>query len=463
VGTHRHIDWPSRAADKEQDVRIIAWVPAFAVAALGLVTLDAQSSRDLGRETLDVGDGWASLDAGTTGGSGAAAGQVYTVRTRRELVAALNDGVYPPASNMPSNVPKIIYVDGTIDANVDDDNQPLACADYQRNDFTIEGYLAAFDPATWGRIPPSGPMETARIQSQQAQQARVRIRVGSNTTIVGVDNRATLRGAWLDIRGTANVPGSRTNIIVRNLTFEDTYDCFPQWSPTDGAQGNWNATYDSISLRDADHVWIDHNTFADVTTADETLPVYFGRLFQVHDGLLDITNASDLVTVSWNRFLNHDKVMLIGSADGATADRGNLRVTLHHNMWAGVGQRAPRVRFGQVHVYNNLYRIRNAEAYQYSWGVGIESAIFAENNFFQVDPDVAADDLIARFNGTALHANGNLFDGPADRFLVDLVAAYNAANDPDLVDTTCVPTLFLPIDPTRHVLPLVLGHSGPFP
>lgn len=417
---------------------------------------------DLGRETLAPGDGWASYSTGTTGGAAAVAEQVYVVTNRQELVAALNNGVYPPPSSTPSNAPKIIYVDGAIDANVDDEGRPLSCEDYYRNGYTIEAFLATYDPAVWGRVNPSGPLETARLASQAAQQARVRIRVGSNTTIVGLDKKATIRGAWLDIRGVANTPGSRTNIIIRNLTFEDTYDCFPQWSPTDGALGNWNALYDSISLRDTDHVWVDHDTFRDVETADHTLPVYFGRLFQVHDGQLDITNASDLVTVSWNEFLDHDKVMLIGSSDNAPADVGKLRVTLHHNRFDGVGQRAPRVRFGQVHVYNHLYRIRKDESYAYSWGVGIRSAIYAENNFFQVDHDVTADEVIERFNGTALHERGNLFDGPADRFLVDLRAAYNAANDPDLADdTSWTPTLFLEMDPARRVLPAVLSHAGP--
>ena len=188
----------------------------------------------------------------------------------------------------------------------------------------------------------------------------MRIRLGSNTTIVGLGEKARLRGAWLDIRGTAGVANSRTNIIIRNLTFQDTFDCFPAWAPTDGALGSWNSLYDSISLRDTNNVWIDHNTFEDATTADETLPQYFGVLFQVHDGLVDITNASDLVTVSWNRFRNHDKTMLIGSSDSAAADRGKLRVTFHHNLFDGVGQRAPRVRFGQVHVYNNYYKDRAA-------------------------------------------------------------------------------------------------------
>jgi pectate lyase len=434
---------------------------AFSVVA-GTVAASAGPPRDLGREVLFANDGWGSFSTGTTGGSAAAPSQVYVVTTRRELVAALNNGVYPPPSN-PSNVPKIIYVDGVIDANVDDDNLPLRCEDYYRSGYTIEDFLAAYDPAVWGRTNPTGLLEVARLASQAAQQARVRIRVGSNTTIVGVDKKATIRGAWLDIRGTANVPGSRTNVIVRNLTFQDTYDCFPQWAPTDGADGNWNALYDSISLRDSDHVWIDHNRFEDVDTADETLPVYFGRIFQVHDGLLDITNASDLVTVSWNEFLNHDKVMLIGSSDSATADRNKLRVTLHHNLWEGVGQRTPRVRFGQVHVFNNLYRIKKVEDYVYSWGVGASSAIYAESNFFQVDQDVTADELLERFNGTAIHERGNLFDGPADRFLLDLRAAYNAANDPDLGDGVgWVPTRFLWIDPAGRVLPSVLSSAGPF-
>ena len=124
------------------------------------------------------------------------------------------------------------------------------------------------------------------------------------------------------------------------------------------------------------------------TTQDAKQPHHFGVLYQVHDGLLDITNASDLVTVSWNRFRYHDKMMLIGSSDSATADRGKLRVTLHHNLFDGIGQRAPRVRFGQVHVYNNYYKIERLPTYQYSWGVGIESAIYAEDNFFKTDKTV---------------------------------------------------------------------------
>lgn len=429
----------------------------FCLGALG------PEQRDLGREVIEPNDGWASFSTSTTGGLNAAANQVYTVHNRRELVAALNNGVYPPPSSNPSNVPKIIYVDGTIDANVDDNNQPLTCGDYFRNGYTLEAYLAAYDPAVWGRVIPSGPLEAARVASQQAQQARVRIRVGSNTTIAGVGKNALVRGAWFDIRGTSGVPNSRTNIIVRNITFEDTFDCFPQWDPTDGSLGNWNSAYDSISLRDSDHVWIDHNTFVDRETADTTLPVYFGRLFQVHDGAVDITNASDLVTVSYNRFTNHDKVMLIGSSDSATADRGKLRVTLHHNLFDEVGQRGPRVRFGQVHVYNNYYKPKNFDTYQYSLGVGRESAIYAENNFFRTDAEITPDQFISRLNGTAIHISGTLVNAASDNNLVDVLAAYNAVNNPDLSsDVGWTPTLYAEIEPTFKVPSTVESRSGPF-
>ncbi len=439
-------------------------IQASVVSVLAVATLPSLAEdRDLGREVLAPHDGWASFSTGTTGGAAATPDQVYVVRNRRELIAALNGGFYPPPSSNPSNVPKIIYVDRTIDANVDDDDAPLTCEQYYRNGFTLEAFLATYDPAVWGRGNPTGPLEDARVASRNAQQERVRIRVGSNTTIVGLGKKARIRGGWLDIRGTANVPGSRTNIIIRNITFQDTTDCFPQWSPTDGALGSWNALYDSISLRDSDHVWIDHNEFEDKESADETLPQYFGVLFQVHDGLLDITNASNFVTVSWNRFRNHDKTMLIGSSDSATADRGKLRVTLHHNLFDKLGQRAPRVRFGQVHVYNNYYRIQDVPNYGYSWGVGIESAIFAENNFFKTDDTATPDQFIERFNGTAIQASGTHLNGPPSDNPVDVVAAWNAVNDPDLVPTVAwVPTLFTEVEETSEVPKAVQHDAGVF-
>lgn len=440
------------------------WVLVAACTLLGAHATLAQAhgKRDLGRETLHPQNGWAASGSGVTGGSAATSDQTYVVRNRQELVAALNNGVYPPPSSTPSSEPKIIYVKGTIDVNVDDANNALACEDYYRDGYTLEAFLAAYDPLVWGRDDePSGELEDARAESQDAQEARVRIRVGSNTTLVGLGKNATIKGAWFDIRGTSGVPNSRSNIIIRNLTLRDTYDCFPEWDPTDGSAGSWNALYDSVSLREANNVWIDHNTFEDRDTRDATQPHYFGVLYQVHDGLLDITNASDLVTVSWNRFRNHDKTMLIGSSDSATGDRGKLRVTLHHNWFDGLGQRVPRVRYGQVHLYNNVYDVRRTPNYGYSWGVGIESAIYAEENVFIADRNFDVAQIIDRFNGTALSVSDTLVIGPRIRNPVDVIAAWNAQNDPDLgFDAGWVPTLnheLMPAWIAPILVPLLAG------
>jgi pectate lyase len=423
----------------------------------------AKDPYDLGFHTLHPEDGWGASGAGVTGGSAAAPTQIYTVTNRRELIAALNNGVASSTSpSNPSNEPKIIYLRGVIDGNVDDENNPLECTDYYRNGYTLEAFLATYDPAVWGRGTPTGALEAARIASRDAQQARVRIRIGSNTTIVGLGADAVVKGAWFDIRGTAGVANSRSNIVVRNITFRDTYDCFPQWSPTDGELGAWNAQYDAISLRDTNNVWIDRNLFEDCETEDATLPRRFGVIYQVHDGLLDITNASDLVTVSWNRFRNHDKMMLIGSSDGATADRGKLRVTLHHNAFERIGQRAPRVRFGQVHLYNNYYDVRRTPAYGYSWGVGVESAIYAEENVVRADSTFTVDQLIERFSGTALAASGTLLIGRGSRTTVDVIAAWNALNEPDLgFDAGWTPALNHQLMSARAAAQVVPRLAGP--
>jgi pectate lyase len=420
------------------------------VLALGLLVgpPTATARTDFGRQTLAPNDGWASASGGTSGGAAADTAHVFTVQDRRGLVAALGDG----------DAPKIIYVDGEIEGNVDDDGSQLGCDNYATDGYTLAAYVLAYDPAVWGTTSvPSGALEDARRASQRRQAARVQIPVGSNTTIVGVNDAAFMLGINLVVNGSDNV-------IIRNLNFSDAYDCFPQWDPTDGAQGNWNAQYDNISLLGASHVWIDHNAFDDGLHPDKGQPSYLGRPFQVHDGAVDITRGSDLVTVSWNEFTEHDKTMLIGATDNPASDAGKLRVSVHHNLFAGIGQRGPRVRFGEVHVYNNVYEIINPTTFVYSWGVGVDSKIFAENNVF-VTQDVRPEQVVRVFNGTALHASGTLFGPLADLKLVDVVAAYDAAHGQALqTDVGWTPTtsLVTRMDlPSSALVDLLRNESGP--
>jgi pectate lyase len=404
------------------------------------------------REVLGANDGWgsvptAALPQGTTGGSAAPSTRTHTVTNRKELLAALG---------FPDPSPKLILVKGTIDFNVDDSNQPLSCRDYYRPDpatgeaYTLPGFLAVYDPAgpllkSDGKTKenPWGGLEEARKASAAAQAHRVRVRVPPNTTIYGLGADATFIGAALEIAGPSRQEASPMNVIVRNLTFLDTQDCFPEWSPNDGPTGNWNAEYDSISIHHATHVWIDHNRFADVRTRDDTQPIYFGHRYQVHDGLVDITNQSDYVTVSWNIFATHDKTMLIGNSDGATEDRGHLRVTLHHNLFDDTGQRTPRVRFGKVHVYNNVYRAGRDSTFRSAWGAGTESQLFAENNYFHMSMSFSPLEAIDGRKGTRLTARGNCWRQTDRCEPTDLLAIWNSKFDPDLSpDAGWTPSLY---------------------
>jgi pectate lyase len=99
----------------------MSWV-LLALPAVGLATGNPHELAG-GRETIAPNDGWASVSTtalpnATTGGSMAAPERTVVVTTRNELVAAL---AYPDAT------PKLIYIQGTIDANVDAAGAALAC------------------------------------------------------------------------------------------------------------------------------------------------------------------------------------------------------------------------------------------------------------------------------------------------------------------------------------------------
>jgi pectate lyase len=413
--------------------RILQVAAITGLLGLALGVPAGADARDISRDTLAADDGWAAAGGGTTGGAAADDAHVHTVTSRAELVRALDGG---------SATPKIIKIAGTIDANTDDDGHHLDCDDYATGGYTVKKYLAAYDPRTWGSAKPGGPQEEARQASAAAQASRVELLVGSNTTIVGLKN-AVLKGASLQVK-------NADNVIIRNLELRDAYDCFPVWQPNTGGLGDWKTSYDTLWLSGATHVWVDHITASDKGHPDAEEPFRFARNYLRHDGLLDITGGSDLVTVSWSRFADHDKAMLIGNSDSATGDRGRLRVTLHHNEFESVVQRAPRVRFGQVHVYNNRYVVPEGSEYRYSLGVSTESAVYAENNAFTTPAHVEVADLVKSWNGTALHQTGTLFNG----FPVDLLAIYNAYNSGSERDLTAdvgwTPPLHGRIDSARQ-------------
>ncbi|MFT4173620.1 MAG: PbsX family transcriptional regulator [Rhodocyclaceae bacterium] len=414
-------------------------------------------------------DGWASYGnnnlgvAGTTGGDGADAAHTYTVTNRNELILALypnavinDDGTFTGTLD---TTKKIVYVKGTINLSMNKALVELKEADYAAAGYNFDDYVAAYKPSVWNVAldsstskpkKPSGTQETLRSTSSGNQAKVVKVALGSNTSLIGLGADARI------IKGQVSIGDGTDNVVVRNITFEDSFDYFPSWDPTDswvldttkaGCQatyvsatqgpqmcpgGHWNSNYDTLTLSGGTHVWIDHCTFTDGDREDHTFPSVFelphkglDYIVEHHDGAVDVTNKSNFVTLSYNHVKNHDKTHLIGGSDSigtydsttgiATNGFGALSVTLHHNWWENAGQRLPRVRFGKVHVYSNYYSGQVGYTGQYApidsdnvtvpnnrflygMGIGYLSKIYSENNVFEIADAPAGNSTKASVN-----------------------------------------------------------------
>ena len=68
-----------------------------------------------------------------------------------------------------------------------------------------------------------------------------------------------------------------------------------------------------------------------------------------------------------------------------------------------------------------------------------------------------------RFNGTAIYAAGSLVNAASDNHVVDVLAEYNAVNNPDLLSNVgWTQTLFVEIEETFKVPSSVMSRSRPF-
>jgi len=225
------------------------------------------------------------------------------------------------------------------------------------------------------------------------------IKIGSNKTIVG------LCGA--ELHGHVDVVGS-SNVIIRNIKIVGyaVGNCSldPSYTSTVGcSSGN-----DAVTVEQGSHIWFDHDDISDGT-----------------DGNLDITLGANYVTVSWCKFhytprtdntgndstgaAGHRYSSLVGGSDNSAGDVGKLNVTWHHNWWAdNVVERQPRVRYGQNHLFNNLW---SSSAANYCVRAGMDAQILVENNAFVGVKNPQ------QFNSTAdqmtsyITSMGNLYSG----------------------------------------------------
>lgn len=176
----------------------------------------------------------------------------------------------------------------------------------------------------------------------------------SNVTIVGVGSGAVFDQLGIHLR-------EADNIIIQNVTVRNVKK---SGSPTSNGG-------DAIGMESGvRNVWVDH------TTLEAS-----GGESEGYDGLFDMKANTQYVTLSYSILRNSGRGGLVGSSE---SDLSNGFITYHHNLYENIDSRAPLLRGGIAHIYNNHY-VRLNES-------GINSRAGArakvENNYFQDSKDV---------------------------------------------------------------------------
>ena len=251
--------------------------------------------------------GFATVDGGTTGGAG---GAVVTPTTLAELKRYAED----------KTTPYVIRI------------------------------TKEFNTGVAVRIDASGAINSAGAISTTYGDI---IRLGSNKTLVGIGSAAFFNRIGIIIQ-------SQSNIIIRNIKF--TMKHVPISRTDENKIVGWVngapavlTDPDCIGIQADDetipaaqrivrHIWIDHCEFFN---EDPSVMTDVDR----YDGLVDGKNNSSNITISWCYFHDHHKASLFGKGDSDNFDR---RITYSHNHFRNILSRLPLIRYGKVHMLNNL-------------------------------------------------------------------------------------------------------------
>jgi pectate lyase len=221
------------------------------------------------------------------------------------------------------------------------------------------GNAAPVRPTTPTELQNYASDATPRVIEISGTFAIPRLDVASNKTLVGIGKNATINGG-VRVRGSSSAAVS--NVIIKNLRVNG---------------GTTDVDNDAMQIYFAHHVWIDHC-----------------EIWDGPDGNLDMSHAVNWITVSWTKFRyttdykrpsgetsDHRYSSLIGhSDDNAGEDDGRLKISFHHNWWAErVIERMPRVRFGEVHVFNNYF---SSAGNNYCVRAGASAHLLVESNYF---------------------------------------------------------------------------------
>jgi pectate lyase len=333
--------------------RLPAWQFATVDPTNGVLSFERETAPDIG---------WHGQSrkgkVRVTGGSSAAAHRVYTVFNKEQLLAALREA---------KNEPKIIRIVGHIDFRWRDGNT------------VFEEYTGFLDQKNGGSFSIPSNTTLVGINDSNGRPARIT----GTQILIGIEAATTSAGAEADFKAWVAAgkdpelyPTWTRNIILRNLALDTPWDVNPEDSG--------NAYMDGIAITRAQQVWIDHVTISDGDTPDSLASD------TRHDGALDIIRGSDYVTVSHSVFTKHHKTTLVGNGDSGRAwsDAGRLHVTMAGNWWDHPYSRLPLVRFGQLHMYNNLVSGSTTtddvdRKFASGLDVRYQSDVLAENNFYE--------------------------------------------------------------------------------
>ncbi|WFE49387.1 polysaccharide lyase family 1 protein [Micromonospora sp. WMMD1155] len=197
---------------------------------------------------------------------------------------------------------------------------------------------------------------TSRVSGSSCNTAAgvIELKQISNVTIIGVGSGALFDQLGIHIRDSSN-------IIIQNVTIRNVKK---SGSPTSNGG-------DAIGMESTvRNVWVDHVTLE-----------ASGGESEGYDGLFDMKDNTQYVTLSYSILRNSGRGGLVGSSE---SDLSNGFITYHHNLYENIDSRTPLLRGGTAHIYNNHYVSLHESGINSRAGAKAK----VENNYFRDSKDV---------------------------------------------------------------------------
>ncbi len=217
---------------------------------------------------------------------------------------------------------------------------------------------------------------TTKVSGNSCNTAadKIELKEISNITIIGVGSGALFDQLGIHIR-------DARNIIIQNVTIRNVKK---SGSPTSNGG-------DAIGMESTvRNVWVDHVTLE-----------ASGGESEGFDGLFDMKDNTQYVTLSYSILRNSGRGGLVGSSE---SDLSNGFITYHHNVYENIDSRTPLLRGGIAHIYNNYYVSLHESGINSRAGARAK----VDNNYFRNSKDV-----LGTFYTDALgywQVSGNIFD-----------------------------------------------------